>query len=953
MKTAVHAAILAALVTLAATNCGGRRPNLDKSGTTASANTINVHLSAGAPIPGATITVYAIHDENAQVNLSVGNSGIIGTGGPTDSSGKAAVSLSTTNYSGPIQVIASGAALSYADPTGSAPNGGSAPLVQIPSSFVLSSFISSYNAGGSLDLPVTLLTTLADHEALAYLRGLHPLHLGAKKLSEALTERDPLWVTHVTTSTNAWNPATLRSTVPASFTTSTATLVDAVYAALPDLALNQLARDTGRAAYGEGSSAVTAITLAQLLEEDLDADAVLNGKGSAGAAIVTQGTNHVLLDSQFLRKPLAQALDTWIQNAALNLSGIHQGDLVGAQVFSAMTTDASDLFGDPPAGEYNPVDRAPPVLALATEPPQYAAAAAKGIALTITADDPSGVAGVFARIGATRYPATQQADRTWKVTVDLQVAGHNVITIWAVDQSPSANSGLDGQAPYQLTRDILLDTTLPSANYDAAFASYYDERGMAVSSQVPPTYTTAAKGPVPAGGDFYKVATRLNAGAQASAAELETTNAQNIPLLRFAVPFNAQTDSPISQATYTVKVTCPGPCPAFPDATGALLVSPTKTEQEVHYLLPLATEYVPALATVQGPATLAVTITLVDGAGNSNAISAPGFTFHVLGPPLVVAEDTGYQASGDGKSTYPYRLNSPAYATLYDGGATVFNPENTVRLVRYIITNPASQAVALSTDFAGGAWSDQETWNGLVTGSGHAYYTLTPGRQPPPAGAPASWCSYIQNNTGAALPADLTTASVQYSACADSGAFFTPTGGTPQCSTDPGAVTITGPQTSAGLAVNAYYLQAGRDGGTASTTGSGRYVVPAASGTSPGVLSLYVVRPRTGLQGRIPLTGWNGANFVQDIGQEATMVAAYHHQYYSYMGPCEYWNGSWVSAPVYQDNLTHYSRTLASAADSISGALSLQTFGVNGSAEFGEGQIIPGGTLDLTRSISH
>jgi hypothetical protein len=119
-------------------------------------------------------------------------------------------------------------------------------------------------------------------------------------------------------------------------------------------------------------------------------------------------------------------------------------------------------------------------------------------------------------------------------------------------------------------------------------------------------------------------------------------------------------------------------------------------------------------------------------------------------------------------------------------------------------------------------------------------------------------------------------------------------------------------------------------------------------------LSLYVVRPRASLQARIPLTGWNGGQYVQDIGQEATLAVTYHHPSYLTYGPCEYWNGSWVSTPVYRDNLTHYSRTLASASDSVSGTLQLQSFGVNpGSSEIGEVQTIPGGIIDLTRAIPH
>ena len=63
-------------------------------------------------------------------------------------------------------------------------------------------------------VPVTLLTTLADHAALAYARGRHPLHPQSIPLREALAARDALFVKHVTSLPNAWSPSALRATVP-------------------------------------------------------------------------------------------------------------------------------------------------------------------------------------------------------------------------------------------------------------------------------------------------------------------------------------------------------------------------------------------------------------------------------------------------------------------------------------------------------------------------------------------------------------------------------------------------------------------------------------------------------------------------------------------------------------------------------------------------------------------
>ena len=942
MRRNGSAAIAAAALVLGLTACGG---GMELKSSKSGNGTVDVVVSAGGPVSGATVNVYAIDDATGQVNTQAGSLGIIGAGGPTDAAGKATLKFALTSFTGPVQVVASGASLSYPDPTAGSAPGKDPPRIQIPSTFVLSSYVARYEVGTPALVPVTLLTTLADHEALAVVRGLHPKYPVAKSLTQALSERDPLWVSHFTGSANAWDPAKLRWTVPASFTSGSTTLVDTAYAGLFDVALNQLAHDVAvKAGYGAGSSAMTAITLAQLLEQDLDADGVLNGKGGAAAPIVTQGTTPVTLDGQFLRKPLAQALDTWVQNIGANLSSVHQADLIAAQVFSRMSTDESDLFGDPPAGAYDPVDRAPPEVALVAEPASYLAAAQ--VTLTMTAKDPSGVAGVFVRVGATRYVAEQQPDGTYQTVVQLPVAGHNVMAIWAVDGSPAANSGLDGQPPYQLTRDLLFDTTVPTPGYDATFASYYDERGITVGAQVPPAYSVGPKTAVAKGGAFFKVATRLAAGQQATAAELETTNVQNIPLLRFAVPYNPQTDSPITQATYTVSTTCPSPCSALPDARGALLASPNTTPETLYFTLPLSTEYVPALASVQGAATLSVTVTVVDAAGNRNVSEIGSFTFHVLGPPLVVTEDTSYAAANDGKSTFPYRIAQNGYAALYDPGNGTFNPENNVRLVHYTIRNPSPQAVGLGVLLPGATWQGNETWSGASTPAGSRYYAsrvcehiLGVGSPYMPDIAPAGYCTGPGN--------------VLVSGCAGSGKFFAPADGSPhQCEADPGAPDISGTLMSAGLLASAYYSS----GDAAALTGAGHYLVPGASGSSPGVLSLYIVRPRAGVARPIAL-GWDGARYVQDIGYEATRETCFGT---ATTGPCGYdWyhfacGGSGSTQQVCRDTMVHYTRALTAASDNLVGTLQLQSLGVNGGgAEIGEAQTIPGGSIDLTRTITH
>lgn len=364
--------------------------------------TFDVRVSAGAPIANAMVTIYAIDDATGQVSATAGANGVLGTGGPTDAAGQALVTLSSENWSGPVQIVASGSSLAYVNPAASTP-----VTIQVPTSFVFSSYLPSHTAGSGVTVPVSLLTTLADHEALAYAKGRHPQHAGEKLLSAALTERDPLWVNHVTTTVSAWAPTSLRTTVPVIFGADSA-LIEGTYAELFDVALNQLARNVAsQAGFGTDSTAINAITLAQLLEKDLDADAQFDGKGDAGQPLVTLGLTPVTLDAQLLRVPLATALDEWIRSPN-NKSAITRIDLNNAGVYTTMSGDASDLFGAPPSGSF---DNEPPTITVSATyaisegsnaavpfgPSRYVGGT---VTLVVDASDPAGVQSIAAAVGA-------------------------------------------------------------------------------------------------------------------------------------------------------------------------------------------------------------------------------------------------------------------------------------------------------------------------------------------------------------------------------------------------------------------------------------------------------------------------------------------------------------------------------------------------------------------------
>lgn len=359
----------------------------------------------------------------------------------------------------------------------------------------------------------------------------------------------------------------------------------------------------------------------------------------------------------------------------------------------------------------------PPEVAFVSAPPAYTASAT--LPLVIAAQNPTGVRAVYALSGSQRFAARPQGDGTWVVAVQLPVIGKNTVTVWAEDMAaPMPNSGQGMEAPYQLVQDVLYDPTPPSVAYDPAFASYGDERYLELEvdqngiATVPPAYAVGTKTGVLPGGDFYKAWSRLSAGADVTASELETTNANNIPVLRFVVPYNRNTDSPIQTPTFVARVSCPPPCPVYPDATGELLPSATPDDQRALFDLPLATETIPALASLLGPADLSISLTIADSAGNTVTVPGFSFKFHAIGPPLALVEDAEYPAAAKAESTYAYDLADGTYGTMWTLGPQFAS--NVVRLVRYFVTNPTPDPVAVQLEFAQdarGSWQAIESWS--------------------------------------------------------------------------------------------------------------------------------------------------------------------------------------------------------------------------------------------------
>jgi len=913
-------------VSIAAAACGGGRPGLTTAETGNS--TVTVHLSVGTPLAGATVTVYAVNDADGQVNTKVGSAGVIGIGGPTDVSGEAKVTLSMQNYAGPLQVVASGSNLSYVDPSTAAvssASGGSPTSIQIPAGFILTSFYPNYAAGTAADVPVNLLTTLADHEALAYGHGLHALHPGAKTLSTALGDRDRLFVTHITASSSAWAPTTLRTTIPAHLSSGPQTLDDTAYAAFFDVALSSLGHATATAAgYPAGSTTVNAITLTQLLEQDVDADGIFDGRGVGGVQLATAGTTPIQLSSQFLRIPLARALDQWIQSKSGNASGIGEADLVSSGVYASMSEDPSDLFGAPPVGLFNPTDRTPPELSFVTQPAKYmqAPSGKPTMELTISASDPSGVAGVWCASSSSQNPvAATQQDASWSCSIQMATSGPTQITVWGVDGATPPNSGQGLASPYQLACTVVVDNSPPLVLYVGG-ATYFDERGMTVGmngniAAVPPVYNYASstKTAVATGGSFYKAATRLGWASTPSAADLEGTNTGNIPFLQYSVPYNAQTDAPITTATYTVKI------PGEPDTTGNLWPSARTESAALFFDLPLSSDLVPGLAALTAPEALSVSISLTDAAGNTGT-RTDSFTFNVIGPPVGAVEDTPYASAGDAKSTYPYTLANGDYAVLYDPAAlTAFLPEGEVRLAHYIITNPAPVPVAVGVSLPGGGWSSSETW-------------------------PAVNQSMSNTVTYQIVPNSYGTCGLPVSPCASPSTV-------PNCYLPPGSSSwecgivkfvggyVTDGATSS-LSTVGYYQLTGANPDTAVHSNAGEYVVPAADSGGPGLLSVFVTRPQA-VSRKIAISG--SPPYRYDWGHQYTLI--YEHYCTCTVGCLV--PGAQLGTGYYSDTWMY--DQLASASETLVGEVQLETSGLNGTIEFGEATVAQG--FSLNRTVEH
>jgi hypothetical protein len=284
--------------------------------------------------------------------------------------------------------------------------------------------------------------------------------------------------------------------------------------------------------------------------------------------------------------------------------------------------------------------------------------------------------------------------------------------------------------------------------------------------------------------------------------------------------------------------------------------------------------------------------------------------------------------------TSSHRLVDNTYAELFDTAAQPFGDEQAVRLARYTLTNPAPTPVAVSIpSLSAITWSIGETW---TIRSGGSLGTET--------------C--ITRVAGGACedgPRCSTTYSYGASACGRS--TLPPT--SPSCGT---AAPTTGPTSypaaSGGVNAIAYGQNLGADTYRAPVTNTGAFIIPAAVGTTPGTLTLYIVRPLQAFTR--PAT----SQLTWDVGLRAYDNAyrtVWRRESSSGTVCCSYSGtrcaDSRTSTTIWSG--TSYRTSLTAAVEDLSGAFQLETAGVEGTTSFGETNTAASPTLTITRRITH
>ena len=382
---------LCALVVVCAVGCGGGEPiEIEEE---APGGLIRVKVSVGAPLEGVDAVVYAIDPVSGKPIEGRSGGPILAEASGASVAGALELRLADdASWDGPIQVVVTGNGVTYTDPTSEA----ILTKVSLPGSFQLSSYVQRFRSGTEITVPVTLYTSLADAAVTAYALGKNPSSTSKRPLEQAMPLVDDLLVKHLS------RPATwdLRTTVPVDLNGDVGGLRDVVYAALPDLALNQMARDICVSIGQQPGSSVTAYSLLELLRKDIS-DGVFDGK-QEGTPLTSGRSPAYGLSADTTRLDLAKALDTYVASGQ-NRTGLTRSGLQGFGVFDNIALDQSILY---PQDESPPgFDNVPPEVSFTlsfrtadgssvTPSAIQGAVVAGTVTVVANAKDPSGVANV-------------------------------------------------------------------------------------------------------------------------------------------------------------------------------------------------------------------------------------------------------------------------------------------------------------------------------------------------------------------------------------------------------------------------------------------------------------------------------------------------------------------------------------------------------------------------------
>lgn len=445
--------------------------------------TVTTTATLGAPVGGLSVKLVAIDDATGQPVMGRAGGAILGqtsAGTTTDpSTGAVTFTLSQENYDGPVQLVASGTAASYVDPTSDL-DAGAATNIALPTSFTLTSYVRRYKTGDTLNVPLTGWTTLADDAVLAYAQGRNPSSPDAGTLSNALTVVEPLFPAHVSRP-NAWP---LRTVFPISLTTSSQSLRDVVYAALPDVGLNQLARDT---AVDVGLTPGTGYALPQLLtslRQDIS-DGQFDGL-SGSLQLATGGTTPYVFDPNTSRFKLAISMDRFIRSSA-NKTGLTRADLQTQSIYDNVAGDRSVLY--PSTAAPIPFDNVPPTVAWTITfanggqmaLPPFALGSTKllagVVAIQADATDSSGVQSISVDLGgAPLSPAMGSSNSRFKSSFDSTTQPDGTFTLTAMACDRLANCGT---STYVFDTDNTVPTVSPTKPQPGFYSAAFDIEALA------------------------------------------------------------------------------------------------------------------------------------------------------------------------------------------------------------------------------------------------------------------------------------------------------------------------------------------------------------------------------------------------------------------------------------------------------------------------------------------